>query len=100
MPSKSSAGKSERKKFLMDLYCFIEWTNQLTFLVFFTAILLFLLMLMNYFLLITLMPSLQNSYPFQALIIALIAFGIVLTISVQRKRVAFENQLKKDIGSI
>lgn len=98
MPSKSA--KSERKKFLMDLYCFIEWTNQLTFLVFFTAILLFLLMLMNYFLLLKLMPELQNAYPFQALIIALIAFGVILIVSVQRKRVAFEGQLKKDMRSL
>jgi len=85
------------KKFLMDLYSFIEWTNQLTYLVFFTAILLSLLMLMNYFILLQLMPEMQDSYSLPALIIALIAFGVVLIFSVQNKRVAFERQLKKDM---
>ncbi|MDO8647770.1 MAG: hypothetical protein Q7R70_05160 [Candidatus Diapherotrites archaeon] len=89
--------KTENKKFLMDLYAFLEWTNQLTYLVFFTAILLSLLMLMNYFMLVQIVPSMQNSYSLPALITALIAFGIVLIFSVQRKRVAFETQLKKDM---
>ena len=89
--------KAENKKFLMDLYAFLEWTNQLTYLVFFTAILLSLLMLMNYFMLVQIVPSMQSSYSLPALITALIAFGIVLIFSVQRKRVAFEMQLKKDM---
>lgn len=93
MPEKPS----ERKKFLMDLYSFIEWTNQLTYLVFFTAILLSLLMLMNYFILLQLMPSMKDSYSLPAVIIALISFGIVLIFSVQQKRIAFEKQLKKDM---
>jgi putative copper export protein len=96
MPEKKTE-KGERKKFLMDLYHFIEWTNQLTFLVFFTAILLFAVLLMNLYILTLINPSFQNNYSVQALIIALIAFGVILMFSLQQKRLSFEKQLKKDM---
>ncbi|KHO55385.1 MAG: hypothetical protein QT12_C0017G0002 [archaeon GW2011_AR21] len=94
MPSKKTVGK---QAFVKDLYYFMEWTNQLTYLIFFTAILMSLLLLMNYFILLQLMPEIQNAYSLPALIVAMISFGVILIVSVQRKRLRLERQLRQSV---
>ncbi len=69
-----------------ELSVFLQWTTQLTYLVFFTAILLVAVLIMNYFILLTVSPATAQMLPIPALVLAFTSFAIILMASVQVKR--------------
>lgn len=88
---------SKRHEEKLDLYLkyFVQWKNKFTILVFFVIFLVLAVLALNYFILISVIPSLYYAPELSTIMIALAAFSIVLVFAFQVKKSDLEKKLFK-----